>query len=122
MQNAVARIGFRRRGIAENRKICYNPILESVAKHEYEKEKNMHYTYKTSGVCSTAIDFDIENGKLHNIVYTGGCNGNLKSIGRLLEGADAEFAVERLSGVECGFKNTSCGDQLARAIKRALAE
>lgn len=82
----------------------------------------MHYTYRTSGVCSTAIDFDIEDGRLHNIVYTGGCNGNLKSIARLLEGADAEFAIERLSGVECGFKSTSCGDQLARAIKKALAE
>ena len=82
----------------------------------------MHYTYRTSGVCSTEINFDIEDGKLHNVVYTGGCNGNLKSIGSLLEGADATFAVERLSGIQCGFKNTSCGDQLAQAISKAIGE
>ncbi len=80
----------------------------------------MHYTYRTSGVCSSEINFDIEDGKLHNIAFTGGCNGNLKSIASLLEGADAELAVERLSGIECGFKSTSCGDQLARAVKKAL--
>ncbi|MBO4878685.1 MAG: TIGR03905 family TSCPD domain-containing protein [Clostridia bacterium] len=82
----------------------------------------MHYTYRTSGTCSQLIDFDIEDGKLHNIVYTGGCNGNLKAIGRLLEGADVDFALERLSGITCGWKDTSCGDQLARAIRRAIAE
>ena len=67
------------------------------------------------------IDFDIVDGKLHNITYTGGCNGNLKAIGSILEGADAKFAVERLSGIRCGFKDTSCGDQLARAIREAIA-
>ena len=77
----------------------------------------MHYTYKTNGTCSSMIDFDIVDGKLHNITYTGGCNGNLKAIGSILEGADAKFAVERLSGIRCGFKDTSCGDQLARAIR-----
>lgn len=82
----------------------------------------MHYTYKTSGTCSTAIDFDIEDGKLHNIVFTGGCNGNLKSIGSLLEGAEPDFAIERLSGISCGFKPTSCGDQLARAIKASVSK
>ena len=81
----------------------------------------MHYTYKTSGTCSSMIDFDIVDGKLHNITYTGGCNGNLKAIGSILEGADAKFAVERLSGIRCGFKDTSCGDQLARAIREAIA-
>lgn len=82
----------------------------------------MHYTYRTSGVCSSEINFDIEDGKLHNIVFTNGCNGNLKSIGRLLEGMTPEFAVERLEGVQCGYKDTSCGDQLARAIKKAIGE
>lgn len=82
----------------------------------------MHYTYKTNGTCSSVIDFDIVDGKLHNIVYTGGCNGNLKAIGSILEGADADFAVERLSGIRCGFKDTSCGDQLARAIKQAVGK
>ena len=82
----------------------------------------MHYTYRTSGVCSSEINFDIEDGKLHNIVFTNGCNGNLKSIGRLLEGMTPEFAVERLEGVQCGYKDTSCGDQLARAVREAYAE
>ena len=81
----------------------------------------MHYTYKTNGTCSSMIDFDIVDGKLHNITYTGGCNGNLKAIGSILEGADAKFAVERLSGIRCGFKDTPCGDQLARAIREAIA-
>ena len=81
----------------------------------------MHYTYKTNGTCSSMIDFDIVDGKLHIITYTGGCNGNLKAIGSILEGADAKFAVERLSGIRCGFKDTSCGDQLARAIREAIA-
>ena len=81
----------------------------------------MHYTYKTNGTCSSMIDFDIVDGKLHNITYTGGCNGNLKAIGSILEGADTKFAVERLSGIRCGFKDTSCGDQLARAIREAIA-
>ena len=81
----------------------------------------MHYTYKTNGTCSSMIDFDIVDGKLHNITYTGGCNGNLKAIGSILEGADAKFAVERLSVIRCGFKDTSCGDQLARASREAIA-
>ena len=80
----------------------------------------MHFTYKTSGTCSTMIDFDIEDGRLHNIVYTNGCNGNLKAIGSLLEGMPVEFAIERLEGISCGGGPTSCGDQLARAIKQAV--
>lgn len=79
----------------------------------------MHYSYRTNGTCSSMIDFDIVDGKIHNIVYTGGCNGNLKAIASLLEGADVDFAVERLGGIHCGFKDTSCGDQLARALRQA---
>ncbi len=79
----------------------------------------MHYTYRTSGTCSTKIDFDIENGILHNIVFTNGCNGNLQAIGRLLEGMTTDFALERLSGIRCGGGSTSCGDQLSRAIRQA---
>lgn len=82
----------------------------------------MHYTYKTNGTCSSEINFDIVDGKLHNINYTGGCNGNLKAIGSLLEGSDVDFAIERLSGIRCGFKNTSCGDQLAKALKQAISQ
>lgn len=80
----------------------------------------MHYTYKTSGTCSTMIDFDIEDGVLHNIIFTNGCNGNLQAIGRLLEGMPYEFALERLTGISCGGGPTSCGDQLSRAIRQAV--
>ncbi len=75
------------------------------------------YTYKTSGVCSQKIDFDIVDGKVHNVRFTGGCNGNLQGIGRLIEGMDVHEAISRLEGVRCGMKPTSCPDQLARALK-----
>ena len=77
-----------------------------------------NYTYKTSGVCSSRIAFDIDDeGRLRNVVFTGGCNGNLKGIGALMEGMKAEEAAEKLAGIRCGFKNTSCPDQLAKAIR-----
>ena len=82
----------------------------------------MKYTYRTKGTCSRSITFDIEDGVVRNVRFEGGCNGNLKAIGSLLEGADPKFAIERLSGICCGFKNTSCGDQLARAIRQAVGE
>ncbi|MEE3313379.1 MAG: TIGR03905 family TSCPD domain-containing protein [Treponema sp.] len=75
-----------------------------------------HKTFRPSGVCSTQIDFDIEDGKLHNVVFTGGCNGNLKAIGRLVEGHDAKEIAGVLRGNQCGHKGTSCADQLAKAI------
>ena len=75
------------------------------------------YTYKTSGVRSQKIDFDIVDGKVHNVRFTGGCNGNLQGIGRLIEGMDVHEAISRLEGVRCGMKPTSCPDQLARALK-----
>ena len=75
------------------------------------------YTSKTSGVCSQKIDFDIVDGKVHNVRFTGGCNGNLQGIGRLIEGMDVHEAISRLEGVRCGMKPTSCPDQLARALK-----
>ena len=75
------------------------------------------YTYKTSGVCSQKIDFDIVDGKVHNVRFTGGCNGTLQGIGRLIEGMDVHEAISRLEGVRCGMKPTSCPDQLARALK-----
>ena len=75
------------------------------------------YTYTTSGVCSQKIDFDIVDGKVHNVRFTGGCNGNLQGIGRLIEGMDVHEAISRLEGVRCGMKPTSCPDQLARALK-----
>lgn len=77
--------------------------------------------YKTKGTCSQYIDFELEDGIIKNVVFTGGCNGNLKGIGALVEGMDAQEAIQRLSGITCGFKATSCPDQLAQALKEALA-
>ena len=75
-----------------------------------------HVRFSPSGVCSIQIDFDIEDGKLYNVKYVGGCNGNLKAIGRLVEGKDAKEVADILRGNTCGMKGTSCADQLARAI------
>lgn len=79
----------------------------------------MEYTYKTSGTCSREIAFEIENGKLKNVQYFGGCNGNLQGIGALVEGMNVEDVIRRLEGIRCGSKNTSCPDQLAQALKAA---
>lgn len=79
------------------------------------------YTYKPSGVCSQKITFDIEDGKVHNVSYTGGCNGNLQGIARLVEGMEVNEAIRRLEGIRCGFKSTSCPDQLSKALTEALA-
>ena len=78
--------------------------------------------YKTKGTCSQFIDFELEDGIVKNVVFTGGCNGNLKGIGALVEGMPATEAINRLSGITCGFKSTSCPDQLAQALEAALAE
>ena len=83
---------------------------------------NKHYTYIPKGVCSRQIDFDIDaEGKIHGLRFLGGCDGNLKAIGRLLEGADAKHAADILRGNDCGGRGTSCADQLARAIDEVLA-
>ena len=78
------------------------------------------YTYIPKGVCARQIDFEMEDGKLHNVKFTGGCDGNTKAISKLLEGADAAHTVEVLNGNICGFKGTSCADQLALGIEEAL--
>lgn len=80
------------------------------------------YTFRPQGVCSTEIDFDLEDGKVHNLRFTGGCNGNLKAIGRLLEGRDAKEAADILRGNDCRGRGTSCADQLSKALDEALAE
>ena len=80
----------------------------------------MHYTLYPKGVCSTQIDLDVTDGKIHNLSYTGGCNGNLKALGAMGEGASAEEVIRRLSGITCGYKATSCSDQLARLLKDAM--
>ena len=80
----------------------------------------MHYTLYPKGVCSTQIDLDVTDGKIHNLSYTGGCNGNLKALGAMCEGASAEEVIRRLSGITCGYKATSCSDQLARLLQDAM--
>ena len=79
----------------------------------------MLYEYKTNGTCSQRIFFEIEDGKLRNVQYLGGCNGNLKGISSLVEGMDVDEVISRLEGTTCGMKQTSCPDQLAKALKEA---
>lgn len=82
----------------------------------------MTYEYKTRGVCSSKINFTIEDGIVSNVSFYGGCNGNLKGIAKLAEGMKAEDIIARVKGIKCGFKNTSCPDQLATALEQALKE
>ena len=79
----------------------------------------MQYTYKTKGTCSREINFEVENGKVKNVQFIGGCNGNLKGIAALVEGMDIDDVIARVEGVTCGPKATSCPDQLAQALKAA---
>ena len=80
----------------------------------------MEYTYKTQGTCSREISFEVEDGKVKNVSFFGGCNGNLKGIGSLVEGMEVNEVIKKLEGIKCGFKPTSCPDQLAKAVKEAL--
>jgi uncharacterized protein (TIGR03905 family) len=77
-------------------------------------------TYKTTGTCSQTIQYDIVDGKVTNVSFIGGCNGNLKGISALVEGLTPEEVISKLDGIKCGFKNTSCPDQLAQALKSSL--
>ena len=77
------------------------------------------FQYKTSGTCSQMITFDIEDNKVKNVQFYGGCNGNLKGIAALVEGMDVDEVISRVEGVKCGMKKTSCPDQLAQALKAA---
>ncbi len=77
-----------------------------------------HFSYSPKGVCSVKMDFDIdEDNKIHNLVVTGGCNGNLKGIASLIEGEDKDKIIKRLKGIKCGFRDTSCPDQLSKALE-----
>ena len=82
----------------------------------------MEFSYKTKGTCCSVITFTLENSIVKNVTFTGGCNGNLKAISKLVEGMPAEKVISLLSGNTCGLKSTSCADQLTCAIKEALAE
>ncbi len=77
--------------------------------------------YKTDGVCSREINFDVVDGKVTNVKFVGGCNGNTQGVAALVEGMDVQEAIRRLKGIRCNFKSTSCPDQLARALERYLA-
>ena len=77
------------------------------------------YEFKTSGTCAQRIRFDVENGKVKNVQFIGGCNGNLKGIAALVEGMDVDAVIERVRGIRCGMKQTSCPDQLAQALLAA---
>ena len=79
----------------------------------------MKYTYKTKGTCSTQIDLEIYGDIISNVKFYGGCNGNLQAIPALIEGMTVDWIEERCKDIKCGFKNTSCADQLAHAIREA---
>ncbi len=81
-----------------------------------------HIEYSPSGVCSRKIEIDVEDGIIQSVTFTGGCSGNTQGVSRLLVGMRVEDAIERLDGIRCGFRPTSCPDQLAKALKKSLAD
>lgn len=84
--------------------------------------KMVKYTYKTKGTCAAQISFDIEGDKITNVSFLGGCNGNLKAISRVVDGMSVEEIEEYFTGLTCGYKDTSCSDQLAKAVRCAYNE
>lgn len=85
--------------------------------------ENKQCSYRTRGTCSREINFQLDDeGKVHGVSFVGGCNGNLKGIGSIVEGMDAQWVIDRCKGTTCGPKPTSCPDQLARALEAALAD
>ena len=79
-------------------------------------------TYKTKGVCSREINFEVEDNKVKNVQFVGGCSGNTQGVARLIEGMDVDEAISRIEGIQCGFRPTSCPDQLAKALREAIAQ
>lgn len=82
----------------------------------------MRFRYQPKGVCSQMIEFDLEDGIIHNVVFYGGCNGNLKAISKLVEGKRADEIIPILKGNECGPRGTSCADQFTKGLEAALAQ
>ena len=82
----------------------------------------MRHSYKTNDTCATDIEFDLDNGIVRNIVFKGGCAGNLLAIQKLVDGFTVEQINEKLSGITCGRRPTSCSDQLAKAVREAFAK
>ena len=79
----------------------------------------MQFEYKTKGTCSQRILFEVEDNKVKNVQFIGGCNGNLQGISALVDGMDLDEVISRIDGIRCGLKTTSCPDQLANALKKA---
>lgn len=79
----------------------------------------MQFEHKNKGTCSQKIFFEIDDNKVHDVQFVGGCHGNLQGICKLVEGMDVDEVISRLEGIHCGMKPTSCPDQLARALKEA---
>ena len=82
----------------------------------------MHYVYRTKDVCASQIEFDIDGDKITNVKFLGGCNGNLKAIGKLVDGFSVDEIEKKLKGNTCGWRLTSCADQLAIAVRKAYEE
>ncbi len=82
----------------------------------------MKYTYRPRGVCSQQMEIEIDGGKVTSLRVLGGCSGNLQGIARLVEGMDVDEVISRLEGIRCGFKPTSCPDQLAKALREIKEE
>ena len=82
----------------------------------------MNYVYKTNGICASHIALDINDNIITNVVFKGGCNGNLKAITTLIDGWTVDDIETKLTGIQCGFKSTSCADQLAKAVRAAYEE
>ena len=100
------------------RSLC--PNFKSLNLESLNFESDMKYTYRTQGTCSQAIEFEIEDGILKNVQFYGGCSGNTPGVSALVDGMKVDDVLQRLEGIRCGFKNTSCPDQLCRAIRQAL--
>lgn len=82
----------------------------------------MQFEHRNKGTCSQAIRFELDGNKVKNVQFLGGCHGNLQGIGKLVEGMDADEVISRLKGIRCGMKQTSCPDQLAKAIAEAKSK
>ena len=80
----------------------------------------MEFTYRPRGVCSQLMEIEVEGDRIKHVKVTGGCSGNLQGISRLVEGMEIGEAISRMEGIRCGFKSTSCPDQLAKALKQCL--
>lgn len=94
----------------------------SIQSANFRRYKAMKYEYKTKGTCSSRITFDLDGDIVTNVKFTGGCNGNLKGISSIVDGMTVEEISKKLDGITCGFKNTSCPDQLAKAVTEAYKE